>query len=262
MNALKLMLSIVACCIIAQSTIAQKTGRTLSLSQMIANGADETAILKSWENLVLQKQIKTYNEAERLAVQTMQKAFLQGNKHLASSITKTAYYSTLTIALSKEVGAVKAVIQKNEEIDFSLKNFKIQPNARDMQRIAGVGKLDLVSQRKLRFNLVNKALSILDFVPGFQSKGHKVSGKNKRQAILPNIFIESDVVLSKGKKITTKKELDVYLNRLVEAYKVADTNLKTSGTQLKGITMMQQHVAQREATLNTKMLKKAASIID
>lgn len=264
MNAFKLILSIVACCIALQTTIAQKTNsRSSSVSQKISNGASDAEILKSWEDLVLQKQIRTYSEAEKLADQTMQLAFLHGNRQLGASITKTAYYSTLTTSLSQEIGAVKSAILQGGNVNFTQKNYKLQPDARDMQRLAGIGKIDLTSQRQLRFNLVNKAQDILVYVPGFQTaKGQKVSGKNQRKAKLPDVFTTSDVVLSNGKTITTKEELDVYLNRLVTAYTAANDNLKQSGTQLRGITMMQQQVAQNETELRKKLLTKAATLID
>lgn len=264
MNTLKLILSVVVCCIALQTTIAQKTNsRSSSVSQKISNGASEAEILKSWENLVLQKQIKTYSEAEQLVDKTMQLAFLHGNRQLGASITKTAYYSTLTTTLGQEIGEIKAVIQQGGQVSFTQKNYKLQPDARDMQRLAGIGKIDLVSQRQLRFNLVNKAQDILVYVPGFQSaKGQKVSGKNQRKAKLPDVFTTSDVVLSNGKTITTKEELNVYLNRLVTAYTAANDNLKNSGTQLQGITLMQQQVAQNEAPLRKKLLTKASTLID
>lgn len=264
MNALKLMLSMLVCCIMLQTTMAQKTNsRPSSVSQKIANGASDATILKSWENLILQKQIKTYQNAGTLVDQTMQLAFLQGNRHLGASITKTAYYSTLTTTLSHEIGSVRSVIQQGGKINFIQKNYKLQPDARDMQRLAGIGKIDLASQRQLRFNLVNKAQDILVYVPGFQSaKSEKVSGKNQRKAKLPDVFTTSDVILSNGKTITTKEELNVYLNRLVTAYTAADTKLKNSGTQLRGITLMQQQVAQNEAELRKKLLTKAATLID
>ena len=111
--------------------------------------------------------------------------------------------------------------------------------------------------------MVNKAQDILVYVPGFQSaKSEKVSGKNQRKAKLPDVFTTSDVILSNGKTITTKEELNVYLNRLVTAYTAADTKLKNSGTQLRGITLMQQQVAQNEAELRKKLLTKAATLID
>lgn len=264
MNTLKLMLSVVACCIALQTTVAQKTNsRSSSVSQKISNGASDAEILKSWENLVLQKQIKTYPEAEKLADKTMQLAFLHGNRQLSASVTKTAYYSTLTTTLSQEIGSIKAVIQQGGKVNFTQKNYKLQPDGRDMQRLAGIGKIDLASQRQLRFNLVNKAQDILMYVPGFQSgKEQKVSGKNQRKAKLPDVFTTSDVVLSSGKTITTKEELTIYLNRLVTAYTTANDNLKQSGTQLKGITLMQQQVAQNETALRKKLLTKAATLIN
>lgn len=263
MNTLKFMLSFVVCCTLLQTTTAQKISSSSSVSQKIANGASDTEILKSWENLVLQKQIKTYPDAEKLVDQTMQLAFLHGNRQLGASITKTAYYSTLTTVLGQEIGAIKAVIQQNGKVSFTQKNYKLQPDARDMQRLAGIGKIDLASQRQLRFNLVDKAQDILVYVPGFQAaKGQKVSGKNQRQAKLPDVFSTSDVILSNGKTITTQEELNVYLNRLVSAYTSADETLKQSGTQLQGITLMQQQVAQNETVLRKKLLKKAASLIN
>ncbi|MFK7950691.1 MAG: hypothetical protein AB8G11_24105 [Saprospiraceae bacterium] len=264
MNTLKLILSIVACCIALQTTVAQKTNnRSSSVSQQISNGASDVEILKSWESLVLQKQIKTYVEAEKLADKTMQLAFLHGNRQLGASVTKTAYYSTLTTTLSQEIGVVKSAIQQGGKANFTQKNYKLQPDARDMQRLAGIGKIDLTSQRQLRFNLVNKAQNILVYVPGLQSaKGQKVSGKNQRKAKLPDVFSTSDVILSNGKTIATKEELNLYLNRLVSAYTKANENLKQSGTQLKGITLMQQQVAQNETQLRKKLLTKAATLIN
>jgi len=107
MNTLKLILSVVASCIALQVTIAQKTtGRSFSVSQKISNGESEVEILKSWEKLVLQKQIKTYADAEKLVDKTMQLAFLHGNRQLGASITKTAYYSTLTTTLEQEIDEI------------------------------------------------------------------------------------------------------------------------------------------------------------
>lgn len=261
---LRVTLSLLCCCIILQTTMAQKiNSRASSVSKKIANGADDATILKSWEDLVLQKQIKTYSDAEKLADQTLQLAFLHGNRQLGASITKTAYYSTLTTALSQEIAEVKAVIQKGGSISFVQKNFKLEPDARDMQRLAGISKIDLASQRLLRFNLINKSQDILMYVPGFQhTKGEQVSGKNQRNVKLPDVFSTSDVILSNGKTITTKEALNTYLNRLITAFETANNQLKTSGTQLHGITLIQQQVAQNETTLRKKLLKKAGTMMD
>jgi len=260
------MMTFVACLLALQPSWSQKTNSNKSVSQLISTGASDAVILKSWENLVLQKQIKSYPEAEQLLAQTMKVAFLQGNRNLGASVTKTAYYSTLTIALSKEIATVQAAIQNANQADITEKNFKLKPNARDLQRLSGVGiKMDLKSQRLHRFNLINKAQSVLAFVPGFQSsKGYKapMTGKNKKQAVLPNVFKSSDVILSKGRAVTQTEQLKIYLERLKTAYITANTDLKISGTQLQGITMMQQQVAQNEAALSKKLLTKAATIID
>ena len=264
MNTLKLILSVVASCIALQVTIAQKTtGRSFSVSQKISNGESEVEILKSWEKLVLQKQIKTYADAEKLVDKTMQLAFLHGNRQLGASITKTAYYSTLTATLGQEIDEIKGVIQQGGKVKRTQKNYKLQPDARDMQRLAGIGQIDLVSQRQLRFNLVNKAKNVLTYVPSLQSeKREKVGGENNQLAKYPDVFSASDVVLSNGKIMTTKEALNVYLNRLMAAHKTANNTLKQSGTQLKGITSVQQQVVQNEKILRKKMLIKASTLID
>lgn len=259
-------MTFVACLAVLQPSWSQKTNNSKSVSQLISTGASEAVILKSWGNLVLQKQIKSYPEAEQLLTKTMQVAYLQGNRNLGASVTKTAYYSTLTIALSKEIATVQAALQDANQANITEKNFKLKPNARDLQRLSGVGmKMDLKSQRQHRFNLINKAQSVLAFVPGFQSaKGYKapMTGKNKKTAVLPNVFKPADVVLSKGRAVTQKEQLKVYLKRLETAYIAANTDFKVSGTQLQGITMMQQQVAQNEAALSKKLLTKAATMID
>ena len=130
-----------------------------------------------------------------------------------------------------------------------------------MQRTA-IGKIDLETQRKLRFNLVNKAQSVLAYVPGIEINNSTVTGKNQRQAILPDVFETSDVILSNGSTITTKDQLKAYLKRLETAYITANTDLKTSGSQLYSIMLTQQQVAQNETTLTNKLLKKGASMID
>ena len=245
MNTLKFMLSFVVCCTLLQTTTAQKISSSSSVSQKIANGASDTEILKSWENLVLQKQIRTYPDAEKLLDQTMQLAFLHGNRQLGASITKTSYYNTLTTTLEEEITAVKVTMQKGGQVNFVQKNYKLQPDARDMQRLAGIGKIDLASQRQLRLNLIEKAHEILIYVPGFQTaKGQKTSAK--QQQVKPSeIFTSTDIVLSNGKTFTTKEALNVYLDRLVTAKETANNVLQKSSTQLQGITLMQQKVVQK-----------------
>lgn len=264
MNNLKFVMTLMTCLLLIPSSWSQRTNTgTASVSQLIATGASETMILNSWQDLVLQKQVKSYQQAEALVKQTMQVAFLQGNKTLGAAITKTAYYSTLTVQLGEEIGKVKMALQRNEKLNITEKNFKLQPAARDLQRLAGIGKIDLVTQRKLRFNLINKSQSVLAQVPGMNaSKSGKVSGKNQRQAGLPTIFNASDVIVSNGQSITNKTALNTYLKRLENAYKKADTNVRTSGTYLNGVMLTQQQVAQNEVVLTKKMLTKAASMIN
>lgn len=264
MHYLKFMMTFLVCLLVMPSSWSQKTNaKPVSVSQLIAMNAAEATILDSWEDLVLQKQIKSYKQAEELVGQTMQIAFLQGNKTLSASTTKTAYYSSLTVALGDEIGKVKMAMKSSKKPNITEKNFKLKPSARDLQRLAGIGKIDLVTQRKLRFNLINKAQSVLSAVPGMKvGNQSNVTGKNQLQASSPTIFTTSDAILSSGKTITSKEQLNTYLKRLEQAYKVANTDLKTSGTQLYGIMLTQQQVAQNEAVLTKKLLRKAASMIN
>lgn len=267
MNTLKFVVTLFVCTLLVQLGWSQKNnqGKTTSVSSLIATGASEEEILSAWEDLVLQKQIKSYVQAEELLEQTLQVAYLQGNRYLGASITKTAYYSTLAVELGKEIGVAKMALQRGTTPNITEKNFKLKPDAKDLQRLAGIGKIDLETQRKLRFNLVEQSQHILTSVPGFKSsKGYEsqVTGKNQRQASLPNIFSASDVIISNGQRIETQESLKVYLQRLEQAYSTVDTNLKTSASHLQNVTMTQQQIAQNEASLSSKLLRKASSMID
>ena len=266
MNTFKFLATLVICTFLVQTSWSQKVNqskKSASVSNLIATVAADKEILTAWEALVLQKQVKSYTQAEQLMDKTMQKAYLQGNRYLGASITKTAFYSTLTVELGKEIANMKMAMQNGIQPNLTEKNFKLKPDSRDLQRLAGIGKIDIGTQRKLRFNLIEKAQTVLATVPGVvTTKGYKapMTGKNKRQ-VLPNIFSASDVIISNGRAIQTKEQLSIYLKRLEDAYLTVDTNLKTSASQLHNMTMMQQQMAQNEATLKTKLLKKAASMI-
>jgi hypothetical protein len=266
MKTFKFLAALAICTFFVQSALSQKVNqikKSASVSNLIATVAPETEILTAWESLVLQKQIKSYSQAEQLMEQTMQKAYLQGNRYLGASITRTAFYSTLAVELSKEIANMKLALRKEIQSNITEKNFKLKPDSRDLQRLAGIGKIDLDTQRKLRFNLVNKAQSVLSIVSSIiTSKAHRpaTTGNNKQQ-ISPNIFFANDVIISNGGVIKSKEQLSVYLSRLEKAYVIADTNLKASASQLHNMTMTQQQMAQNESTLKTKLLKKAASII-
>lgn len=269
MNTLKVVITLFLCTFWVQATWSQKSyqnKKTTSVSNLIATGASDEEILAAWEDLILQKQIKSYPEVEELLEQTLQVAYLQGNRYLGASVTKTAYYSTLTVELGKEIGVAKMAVQRGSTPNITEKNFKLKPDSKDLQRLVDIGKIDLETQRKFRFNLVEQAQTVLATVPGFKSsKGTDaaaVTGKNQRQAMLPNIFVATDVILSNGQKIVSQEALKVYLQRLEEAYYVTDTNLKTSASQLQNMTMTQQQVAQNEVILKNKLLKKAGSMIN
>jgi hypothetical protein len=263
MNTLKFVMTLFLCTFLVQITWSQKSyqnKKTTSVSNLIATGASDE-ILAAWEDLILQKQIKSYPEAEELLEQTLQVAYLQGNRYLGASLTKTAYYSALTVELSKEIGVAKTAAQRSTTPNITEKNFKLKPDAKDLQRLADIGNIDLDAQRKFRFNLVEQAQTVLATVPGFKSST-TITAKNQRQAILPNIFTANDVILSNGQKIINQEILKTYLYRLEQAYSNADTNLKTSASQLQNITMTQQQVAQNEVILKNKLLKKAGSMIN
>jgi hypothetical protein len=267
MNTLKFTVTLLVCMFLVQVSWSQKNNqsKTTSVSSLIATGASEEEILSAWKDLVLQKQIKSYTQAEELLEQTLQVACLQGNRYLGASVTKTAYYSALTVELGKEIGVAKMALQRGTTPNITEKNFKLKPDAKDLQRLAGIGKIDLETQRKLRFNLVEQSQNVLVMVSGFKSsKGNEgqVTGKNKRQANLPSIFSASDVLISNGQKIENQEDLKIYLQRLEQAYFEVDTNLKTSASHLQNVMMTQQQIAQGEASLSNKLLRKASSMID
>jgi hypothetical protein len=267
MKILKFAMTLLMCTFLVQMSWSQKNNqsKTTSVSSLIATGASEEEILHAWEDLMLQKQVKYYTQAEELLNQTLQVAYLQGNRYLGASITKTAYYSTLTVELGREIGVAKMALQHGGTPNITEKNFKLKPDAKDLQRLAGIGKIDLETQRKLRFNLVEQSQSVLATVPGFKSsKGYEsqVTGKNQRQASLPSIFFANDVIISNGQKIENQEDLRVYLQRLEQAYLTVDTNLKTSASHLQNVTMTQQQITQGEANLSIKLLRKASSMID
>jgi uncharacterized protein (DUF885 family) len=267
MNTLKFVVTLFVCTFLVQVSWSQKLNqskKTTSVSSLIATGASEEEILSAWEDLVLQKQIKSYTQAEELLEQTFQVAYLQGNRYLGASITKTAYYSTLTVELGKEIGVAKMALQRGNISNITEKNFKLKPDAKDLQRLAGIGKIDLETQRKIRFNLVEQSQSVLATTPGFKTlKGEgTITGKNQRQANLPSIFSANDVILSDGQKVENQEDLKIYLERLEGAYSTVDTNLKTSASHLQNVTMTQQQIAQGEASLSNKLLRKASSMID
>lgn len=235
-----------------------------SVSKLIASGASEIEILKTWEELVLERQLTSYSDAEALVKQTMQVAYLQGNKTLGASITKTAYYNALTVVLGKEVGKIQMALQRNNSAVMT-HNFKLQPDGRDLQRLGNLGKIDLKSQRLQRFNLVSQAQATLSTVPGmnnYKNPKAPITGKNKRQANLPAMFSEKEIMLSGGSKINTKAELNTYLQRLQVAFGQANNNMKQSATQLQNEMLIQQQMAQNEVTLSKKLLLKAATIIN
>ena len=248
MNTLKLISSITFCFVLLQTTTAQKlNSRTSSVSQKISTGAADTEVLQLWEDLLLQKEVKTYADAQKLANQTMQVAFLHGNRRLGASITKTAYYLTLNSALVKDINAVKTAIAQKK--GTTQRNYKMDPNARDMQRLAGIGNIDLASQRQLRSNLIAKAEDIL-------------SNQNQPKTTLPDVFSSTDVLLATGSEIIAKEALNTYLNQLIAAQKSTYDKLNQSKKQLQTITTAQQQVANNEKALTKKMMTKASTLID
>lgn len=266
MNTLKFATTFLLCTFLVQVSWSQKTNqsrKTTSVSNLISTGASEEQILSAWEDLMLQKQVKSYAQAEQLLVQTFQVAFLQGNRYLSASITKTAYYNTLTVELSKEISVVKLALQRENIPNITAKNFKLKPGSKDLQRLAGIGRIDLETQRKLRFNLVEQSQAVLANVSGFKpSKKYEatMTGKNQRQESLPSIFAANDVILSNGQDILNQADLKIYLQRLEEDYSTADTSLKISTSHLQGVTMTQQQIGQNEANLSNKLLRKASSM--
>lgn len=246
------------------SNITQILNYKSSVSKLIASGASETEILETWGDLVLERQLKNYAEAETLVEKTMQIAYLQGNKKLGASITKTAYYKTLTIVLGKEIGKTQIALQQNNT-SVMTHNFKLQPDGRDLQRLGNIGKIDLKSQRLQRVNLISQAQITLSTLPGmsnYKNPKAPMTGKNQRQANLPAMFSEQEIILSGGANINSKTELNTYLQRLQTAFNQANNNMKQSATQLQNEMLIQQQMAQNEATLTKKLLLKAATIIN
>ncbi len=249
MTTLKLIVSVVVCCMFLQTATAQKiSSHSSSVSQKISTGATDAEVLQLWEDYLLQKEVKTYAEAQKLVDQTMQLAFLHGNRRLGASITKTAYYLTLNSALTKEINTIKTAIAKNQ--NATQKKYKMDPNARDMQRLAGIGNIDLASQRQLRTNLIAKAEEI------------QASTQNESKPTLPDVFSTSDVLLSSGSEIITKEALNTYLNQLITAQKDTNNKLSQSKKQLQAITTVQQQIAKNEKALTKKMLTKASTLIN
>lgn len=235
-----------------------------SVSKLIASGASESEILDTWADLVLERQISSYTDAEALVEKTMQVAYLQGNRKLGASITKTAYYNALTVVLGKEIGKVQMALQRNNTTVMT-HNFKLQPDGRDLQKLGNVGRIDLKSQRLQRSNLVANAQMTLSAVPGmnnYKNPKAPITGKNKRQANLPAMFSANEITLSGGSTIKTKAALNTYLQRLQIAFNQANNNMKQSATQLQNEMLIQQQMAQNELTLSKKLLLKAATMIN
>ncbi len=235
-----------------------------SVSKLIASGASESEILETWGNLVLERKIVSYTDAEALVTKTMQVAYLQGNRTLGASITKTAYYNALTVVLGQEIGKVQVAMQRSST-SLMTHNFKLQPDGRDLQKLGNVGRIDLKSQRSQRSNLITKAQMILSTVPGmnnYKNPKAPITGKNTRQANLPAMFSSNEIMLSGGSKITSKEALQTYFQRLQTAFNQANNNMKQSATQLQNEMLIQQQMAQNEITLSKKLLLKAATIIN
>ena len=228
--------------VISFGQIAKKRGamtmhRPISVSQLIAQGANEEKVKTAWTQFITYTQPKDYDAVRQLVTQTTQKAYLEGNNDLARAIAKVEYLTTVKVAISNDIQAVHLTQMGQSEEPIHKKTFRTKPSSQDLQKRVLYGhSLDQMKQQ--RITLIQMAKYSL----GQQaSLSRSISQKkNQRKAKTPNLYTTREVMSLHSLQFTTKEDLQNYLVNLKKQFIQVEKDYKRAKTELQSSLQRQQ----------------------
>lgn len=242
----------------AKKHTAMTLHRPTSVSQLIAEAAPTEKVKMAWTQFVTYTQPKDYDAVRQLVEQTTQKAYLEGNNHLAMAIAKVEYLTAVKVAISEDIQLAHLVQMGQSDKPVHKKTFQLKPTSQDLQKrvLYGASLEEMKKQRTAMIRLAKYKL-------GQQASLSRSlnSKKNQRQANQPNVYTSEDVRSQHSLQFTTQKDLQGYLHTLKMEFIQVDKDYKIAKTQLQASLQRQQQTQHTMHPLTQMLYNEGIALV-